>query len=153
MMKELTQLALKAKRAKYPSLPEYALTVPRYTDKTANGMTKAIIDYLKFEGWQAERISVTGRYIDQSRTYVDILGHHKKIGSGKWIPTSGQKGTADISATIKGRSVKIEIKIGKDKQSNDQLTYQKQVEDAGGVYFIARDWKGFIDWYKTIADG
>ena len=152
-MKELTQLALKAKRAKYPSLPEYALTVPRYTDKTANGMTKAIIDYLKFEGWQAERISVTGRYIDQSRTYVDILGHHKKIGSGKWIPTSGQKGTADISATIKGRSVKIEIKIGKDKQSNDQLTYQKQVEDAGGVYFIARDWKGFIDWYKTIADG
>jgi len=152
-MKELIKIAKRVKRAKYPNLPEYALTVPRYTDKTANGMTKAIIDYLKFEGWQAERISVTGRYIDQSRTYVDILGHHKKIGSGKWIPTSGQKGTADISATIKGRSVKIEIKIGKDKQSNDQLTYQKQVEDAGGVYFIARDWKGFIDWYKTIADG
>ena len=148
-MKELIEIATRHQRKKYPNIPDHARPRPKYTDKTANGLTRAIIDYLHFEGWQAERINTTGRYLDESKTYTDVLGHTRKIGSGKWIPTTGQRGSADISATIAGRSIKIEVKM-KDKQSKAQKEYQRQIEQSEGIYFIARSWKDFIKWYKSF---
>ena len=148
-MKELIKLASKQQRRKYPNVPDYALPKPRYTDKTANGLTKAIIDYLRLQGWQAERINTQGRYIDESKTYVDVLGHARRIGTGKYIPTSGQKGSADISATITGRSVKIEVKM-KDKQTENQKEFQRQIEASGGIYLIVRSWRDFAKWYKKF---
>jgi hypothetical protein len=68
---------------------------------------------------------------------------------GKWTPGQGTKGTADISATIRGRSVKIEVKQ-KDKQSEHQKNYQKQIESAGGIYKIFRDFDTFSDWYEEF---
>lgn len=152
-LRELQELAYADKRRRYPNIPDHALTVKPYSDKTANGLTRAIIDFLKFEGWQAERINCTGRIIDKSRSYVDAIGRHKKIGSSTWIPTSGQRGTADISSTIAGRSVKIEIKTGKDRQSPAQAKYQRDIERSGGVYFIARSWEQFREWYNSFNNG
>lgn len=131
--------------------PDY---VPKtaYTDKTANGLTKCIVHWINLNGYQAERISTTGRYIDNSKVVTDVLGNRKKIGSGKYIKGSGTNGSADISATIKGRSIKIEVKIGKDRQSEAQIEYQKMIENAGGVYFIAKDFDGFIEFYKRIIE-
>ena len=131
--------------------PDY---VPKtaYTDKTANGLTKCIVHWLNLNGWQAERISTTGRYIDNSKVVTDILGNKKKIGTGKYIKGSGTNGSADISATIKGRSIKIEVKIGKDKQSDAQKKYQEMIEKAGGVYFIATDFDDFMMFYKGIIE-
>jgi len=68
---------------------------------------------------------------------------------GQWTPGQGTKGTADISATIRGRSVKIEVKYGKDKQSEHQKQYQEDIERAGGVYLIARNMDEFIEWYEN----
>ncbi len=131
--------------------PDY---VPKttFTDKTANGLTKCIVSWLNLNGWQAERISTTGRYIDNSKIVTDVLGNRKKIGSGKYIKGSGTNGSADISATIKGRSIKIEVKIGKDKQSDAQKKYQEMIEKAGGVYFIATDFDEFMMFYKGIIE-
>jgi hypothetical protein len=52
-----------------------------------------------------------------------------------------------MSCTIKGRSVKVEIKIGKDFQKLNQKQYQKQVELAGGIYWIIRSFQEFYDKY------
>ena len=104
-----------------------------YDPKTANGLTKMIVDWINYNGGQAERISTTGRYI---------------VAQKKWIKGSGTKGSADISATIKGRSVKIEVKIGKDRQSVYQKAYQKSIEKAGGIYYIAKDFDSFYEWYN-----
>jgi len=122
----------------------------KYSDKSANGLTRCITDWLKFNGWQAERISNTGRMKDNRRQYIDSVGFRRQIGSVEWIPGSGTKGTADISATIKGRSVKIEVKIGRDRQSPAQKKYQESVERSGGVYIIARTFEGFLDWYDKF---
>ncbi len=108
----LEALALADNRAKYPTLPEGARYIGKYTDRTANGLTKCIIDFLRFNGWQCERIAVTGRYIDNSKVITDVLGNKRRVGSGKYIPSSMQRGSADLSATIAGRSIKLEIKIG-----------------------------------------
>ncbi len=147
---DLKTLYLKEYYKKFSSIPENVRFAPKYTDKTANGLTKCIIDWLKYNGHQAERIAVTGRYIDNSKLEADCIGRVRRVGSGKFIPASMQKGTADISCTIAGRSVKIEVKVNKDKQSEFQKIYQKQVEMAGGVYYIAKDFNSFLQWYKEL---
>lgn len=145
-LKHLQELSLKVKRDKYPNIPDHAASIPKYSETTANGTTRCVIDFLKFTGNQAERINTTGRYIDNRKTITDVIGQKKVIGSGKWIPTTGTKGSADISATIKGRSVKIEIKTT-DRQSEAQKEYQRQVESAGGIYIIVRSFQEFYNWY------
>lgn len=152
-MKAMLQLklkALEAKKLKFPSMPEFALVIPAYSDKTANGLTRCIIDWIELNGYQAERISSSGRYIDGKQTYTDTAGFRKTIGTGKWIPGSSTKGTADISATIQGRSIKIEVKIGRDKQSDAQKAYQQKVEQSGGIYFIAKDFHTFMEFYVSL---
>ena len=118
-----------------------------HRDDTANGLTRCIIDYLKYKGGQAERINTTGIPLDTRQTYTDICGHRRTIGSLTWRPSGSTVGSADISATINGRSVKIEVKIGRDRQSDAQRRYQTQVEQAGGYYYIARNFTEFVRWY------
>jgi hypothetical protein len=144
---KLRELYLSEHYKNYPNIPDYVKTVPSYTDKTANGLTKMIIHFIRLNGGQAERINCTGRIIDNRQTVADVMGNVRTIGSIKYGKTAGTRGTADISATIKGRSVKIEVKIGRDKQSSYQKQYQKNIEAAGGIYVIARDFTGFYEWY------
>jgi len=150
MTKIITQLALEDNRRKYPTFPDHLRPTFKYSDTTANGLTKCICDFLNFSGYQAERISNMGRVIDGRKTYTDAIGRTRTIGSTKYIPGSGTKGTADISATISGRSVKIEVKIGADRQSQAQKDYQDSIERSGGIYTIAKTWDGFYEWFTNF---
>lgn len=133
----------------YPNLPDKARVMPKYEDKTANGLTKCIIEFLNMtDGCHAERVSSEGRVIDDRQTVVNVIGQTVTKGSIKRIKSSGQVGTADISATVLGRSVKIEVKI-KDRQSEAQKEYQKQIENARGYYVIAKDFQSFFDWFNS----
>jgi hypothetical protein len=149
-IQELKAISLEQNRRKYPHLPE-AVRVPYpYNDRDANGLTRCIIDYIRFMGFQAERISVVGRVIDNRKVYTDVLGHTRTIGGYRWIKPSMQPGTADISATIQSISVKIEVKCKatNDRQSEAQKQYQAEVENAGGLYVIATDFEQFYNWYQ-----
>jgi len=146
----LKSLRLAKTKTKYPNVPGYGLPKFEYNHKSANGLTRCIIDFITFSGYQAERINTAGRVIDNRKTYTDVIGRTKTIGSTKYIPTTGTKGSADISATIKGKSVKIEVKYGKDRQSSDQKAYQEQIEKAGGVYLLIRDFDSFYDWFNEF---
>lgn len=137
-------------KEQYPSLPDRAIPAPKYKDNSANALTKCICDFLNMSGYQAERINTMGRMLDNRKTVTDVIGRQKTIGSTKYIPTTGTKGSADISATIAGRSVKIEVKYGKDRQSAEQKAYQEQIERAGGTYYIARDFQSFYDWFQDF---
>lgn len=108
--------------------------------ESANSITMKIINFLKREGWQAERISVVGRPLTAKQGGRELV-----IG---WAQSHMTVGTADISATIRGRSVKIEVKAGADRQSDAQRNYQRDIERAGGIYYIARDFDTFLLWYR-----
>ena len=152
-IKELKKLASKSLQQRYPTFPPHAIPGPKYTDRTSNGLTKCIIDWIEFNGYQAERINSTGRQLDNRKTIKDVLGNSRTVGSVKWIKGSGQTGTADISATIKGKSVKIEVKCKATKdnyQSQGQKDYQKKIESAGGIYIIARTFQDFYNWYHNF---
>jgi hypothetical protein len=136
----------------YPSVPKYALSTPKYEDKTANGLTKCIIEFLQLSNHQAERINTMGRPIDNRKQVTDVIGRTKTIGSMTWGKSTATKGSADISATIQGRSVKIEVKIGADRQSQDQKIYQENIEKSGGKYWIAKNFDDFIKKYDDFLD-
>lgn len=148
--KRLQDLNLERSRKKAPTMPDAYRPTKKYTDKTANGLTKCIIDFLVNSGYQAERISVTGRYIDTSITFTDVVGFKRKVGTGTWIKPSMTKGSADISATVKGMSVKIEVKIGHDKMSEAQMKYKENIEKAGGIYYVAKDFDSFLNWFDNM---
>lgn len=144
-----------AYKAKHPNYPDH-LTLPMRTYKlnTANGLTQAVIAWIKAHGYQAERVSTTGRPIDNRTEFTDVVGFRRKIGSIDWIPGTGTRGSADIHASIplKGSngfavSVKIEIKIGRDRLSEAQKKYGEQMELAGGVYLVVRTIADLLTWW------
>ena len=134
-VRELERMALDHFRRDHPNFPEYAIPPQSYRDNTANGLTKCIVDYIRYNGGQAERINTTGM-------------PEQRGGQIVWRKSNATKGSADISATIAGLSVNIEVKIGHDHQSRAQRRHQATVERAGGLYFIAKDFTSFIEWYS-----
>ena len=75
---------------KFPNVPLFAIPVPKFSDKTANGLTKCIIEFLTLSGHFAERVNSMGRMLDKRETYTDVLGQKKTVGSMKYIPSTGQ---------------------------------------------------------------
>ena len=149
----LYEMMFEDARRKHPEVPEYAIPKVTYKVKTANGLTKAIIKWIELNGGQAERINTMGRRIDTRKDYGTATGFRQQVGSVKWVPGTGTRGSADISSVINGKSVKIEVKVGKDRQSSAQKDYQAKIEKAGGVYVIARTFDGFYEWYKGFTQG
>ena len=133
-VEDLERLAYDRFRLSHPNFPVHAIALRRYRDDTANGLTRCIVDYIRFRGGQAERINTTGIPVQQRGRIV-------------WRKSNATKGSSDISATIAGRSVKIEVKINSDRQSEAQRRYQATIEQAGGLYFIAKDFTTFVEWF------
>lgn len=99
----------------------------------ATGLQNAIENYINWNGYRATRISTTGR----------------KIGD-KWIPGTTRRGTSDISATINGRAVMLEVKTGADKPSGYQLKEQAREIAAGGLYYFIHNMGEFYECYDKI---
>ena len=148
VVKYLEELATNEAKRLHPNTPERFIARREFTDKTANGLTQCVIDFIRLNGGQAERINSIGRRIDTQITFCDVIGCQRTIGGSYWVKGTGTNGTADISATIAGRSVKIEVKIGADRQSQAQKQYEKTVQQAGGLYVIASSFDKFLTWYN-----
>ena len=151
--KRFEQLYLNYTLEKYPSFKNMEHCIPKVNLKEngANALTRLVIDFLTYNGSQAERISSQGQYRDGKKQVTDCIGRTRTIGSGLWTPGTSTKGTADISATIKGRSVKIEIKWGADRQSEAQKEYQLSIEKALGIYIIVKTFDDFVLWFDSFS--
>jgi hypothetical protein len=101
---------------------------------TANGLTLWVCNFVNWNGYRATRISSAGRFI-------------KDVG---YIPGNTRKGTADISCTIKGRALMIEIKVGKDRPSPEQLKEQAKERAAGGMYEFVTHPDDFLTIYNSM---
>ncbi|MBO9620279.1 MAG: hypothetical protein J7539_14730 [Niabella sp.] len=119
----------------YAACRDFGVPQKRYSDKTANGLTACILDFLKYRGHYANRINTTGL---------------PRIIKGKVIRTRGASncGTADIHALIKGRFISIEIKIGQDRMSCAQQKEKARVEASGGTYITVKTMEQLYSWYE-----
>ena len=143
---------------RHPEVPVAALPRPSFKVKTANGLTAAIIEWIRLHGGAARRISVTGRTLDQRKHFIDVLGHHRHVGQVKWIPPSMVRGSADISCIVRTRQGvvipwELEIKIGRDTQSSAQKAFEKSIKDAGGHYSIVRSLDDFVEQWEKLIEG
>lgn len=59
-------------------------------------------------------------------------------------------GTSDVMATIRWKSVMLEIKIGKDRPREQQLEEQKRERRAGGVYEFIHNIDEFFQLYDSL---
>lgn len=122
----------------------------KFKDTDEKSLEDCILYYAQLEGFQAERIKVKANRIDKRKTFVDSVGRTRTIGNVTWAKSSMQAGSADMSLTILGKSVKAEIKCGGDTQKKNQKIYQAQIEAAGGVYWIIRSFQDFYDKYQQF---
>lgn len=135
-MKELSKLADELNAEKHPNLPPFALVKKRFKDTTANELTKTIIfDMYHVREGVAYRINNGAVYDIKRKTY-------RKGVQRKGIP--------DIIGIINGRFYGIEVKIGRDRQSADQKEIEREINDAGGVYFIAKSYDDYLEKINSV---
>jgi|694.fasta_scaffold107805_8 hypothetical protein len=106
-----------------------------------NALTDAVREYAEVHGCVTARINVTGIY-DES--------------TGKWRTSNATRGVEDIDVTYPtkiygipvGIKIAVEVKYGRDTQSEHQKKRQDKLEKAGAHYIIAKD----IDTFKKDFD-
>jgi hypothetical protein len=107
----------------------------RAKNNLANNLTSEIVASLLLAGVHAYRVNTTGTY---------------RPAIGKWVSGKVTKGVSDILGTLpgSGRSIAIEVKIGKDTLSEDQKTFLANVVRCGGIAIEARD--TYKDFYQKL---
>ena len=119
------------------NIPTHLQSDFKFYDKTANGLTKLIMAWLKVNGHFAARIN-SGAVFDRR------LGVYR-ANSGATV------GMADINAVVKGKSISIEVKIGRDKIRDSQLKVKSEIEAAGGIYIIVRSFDDFRQQFEMLS--
>lgn len=132
---------------KQTTLKNYNASIPLNkrlaSSKGANLLTRLVILKLKQLGCFAERTGNTGTY-RQGKQYTALNGYLTRE-KGMYVRGQGTNGTSDIKAIIKGQFVAIEIKYKKDRMSEAQKKYKKEVEQAGGIYLIVSHMKDLLN--------
>ena len=121
----------------------------RRIPKSANDLTAALILAIpkEIKGARVWRVNVGGAYPIQAiqavknalirgdaRTALELLNRARPLIWG------GLPGMPDICGILPdGRWLGIEVKWGRDQQSEDQKVCQRVFEQRGAVYVIARD--------------
>ncbi len=113
---------------------------------TANGLTRAIVNFLLWNGHRATRINSAGRVIKAPQRQASGVS----LMTAKYIPGSTRRGAADVSSTIRGRSVMWEVKVGKDRPSEYQLAEQELERKAGGEYYFVHSFEEFLNYYDSL---
>jgi len=132
-VRELERMADAEAKKLHPTCPAIA---PRlFRDDTANALTKCITEYIRLKGAFASRVNNTGIYNQKLRKYV---------------PGTSRKGLPDILGTYKGKSLFIEVKYKADRMSESQEKIRDEQTASGGLYFIARNFTEFKDWFDSL---
>lgn len=129
----------------------FGMMYTKHTDKTERGLIKAIEAWFKFKGGICRRIHTQGRFLQGKKVGTGMYG--LKQLPGKFIPTTGTLGAADLSILKDKIAWELEIKIGTDRQSTKQKEYQKNVESQGAIYTICHNFDEFIEQYNEIFGG
>lgn len=112
------------------AIPDNCRFVTKFRDDTANGLTNCLQAWCKINGAHFQRTNTQGQYDAKLKRF-------RRSGA--------TKGVSDTMIVYKGKTLNIEIKIGRDKQSDDQKKIQASIENAGGIYWIIKTFDDFIN--------
>lgn len=101
----------------------------------ANSLTLKVINHIYQEGGYAWRATSVGVFDTKQARFR----------------ASAKKGVADVLACFKGHLIAVEIKIGKDRLSGEQEGFLKNIQHAGGIAIVAKNFDDFkISWHNEI---
>lgn len=100
-----------------------------FRDDTANGLAGCIEVWCKVHGAFYQRQNSQGQY--DSRLKI-------------WRKSGTTKGIADVQVTFQGKTYNLEIKVGKDRQSEVQKEVERKIKAAGGHYAIIHCFDDFL---------
>jgi hypothetical protein len=106
----------------------------------ANRITKNVLQRIcnQPRGW-AYRNNTTGIWDAEKQVYRK---------------NAGQNGIPDVVGVVRGFFLAVEVKAGKDRQTDVQRICQQDIECARGVYFLVRSTDEFLklfdEWLKTL---
>jgi hypothetical protein len=122
-------------------------------------MTPAISKAAAIRKPRAPGRIMSSRLTDAVCNYLNYAGHWvyrsnnmgRQLPNGRWINPKGVRGIPDISGTAKnGRSLYVEIKIGRDKLTPDQQRFQDEVRKRGGYCLEVRSVDEIVAWQSTV---
>lgn len=145
-LKLLEEIRLQHFKSNFPNFDFKLLLKQPYRDDTENGLIKCIIDFIKLKGGQAFFIQ-SNHNLTQDQKFSKRSCNALSLNE---IITNNFNSNANISANIKGEAVKIEINKGNDQRSVYDLIDQTLIEASGCLYFIAKDFNSFMDWYLEM---
>lgn len=108
-------------------------------------LESVIIKVLKYYNADPVKAADAGKWIDTSHVVSDVVGNQKKIGSGNWIKAANvHPGRADIKCFFRGQMYNLEVKVGRDRMSDEQKAEQKRAEQNGEIYLIIKTVDDFL---------
>ena len=128
----LVTLDLEARRAAHPTVPPFAITRHKFSDASANDLTKSIVRWFAVHGHFSTRLASTGTYREDLK---------------KFVASQQRAGLPDVFAVVEGRAVFVEVKHDKDQLSDVQEETIQALEQAGAMVFVARTFQGFYEWF------
>ena len=111
------------------TIPQQCRFKRSFRDDTANGLAGCIEAWCKVYGAFYQRQNSQGQY--DSRLKM-------------WRKSGTTKGIADVQVTFKGKTFNLEIKIGRDRQSEIQKEVEQRIKAAGGHYAIIHCYDDFL---------
>jgi hypothetical protein len=139
-LRQLEMLADARKRELHPTVPY--LVKSKFSDKTANGLTKCIILWFGLQGHSVTRFDSTGSY---------------RADLGRFVPSKQKPGHPDVLACVRrqfvnqfvGQYVAVEVKVGKDRLSADQRECIASLTASGAKVLVCSSFQQFFDWYQA----
>lgn len=133
-VKNLEQLLYLDDLRRHPSMKPEHMARRKLRDDRASGLTACIVAYAKLTGHFASRLNNMGVY-----------------RNGKYTRSTSRRGLPDILITKEGKSLFIEVKVGKDRMSDHQRKVQNEQQQSGGLYMVARSFEQFKVWFDGLS--
>lgn len=131
-VRELEEALYLADCRKHPSIDGKYIARRKMRDDTSGGLTACIVAYAKLNGSFASRLNNTGIF-----------------RNGRYTRSTARRGLPDVLITAPdGRSIFVEVKVGRDRMSEHQERVQQEQQQAGGIYLTIRTFAQFYDWYN-----
>ena len=98
----------------------------------AHDVEKAIVQYFRMRGGWSTIITVSGKPVFKNKKFVCLRPNHD------------MRGMADVYGMIAGIMYRVEVKVGRDVESADQIRDRLEWEAAGGRSLIVKTIDDFL---------
>ena len=133
-VRELEEALYLADCRKHPSIDGKYIARRKMRDDTSGGLTACIVAYAKLNGSFASRLNNTGIF-----------------RNGRYTRSTARRGLPDVLITgPDGRSIFVEVKVGRDRMSCYQEKIQQEQQQSGGLYVVAHNFTDFRAWYNGL---